>query len=75
MKTINNVLDRFLLSWKFMVWMIVLLFILFPVARKKFNGNLLEIWYSIRWDMLLLGLPLLGISLYALLKNKWKNKI
>lgn len=32
MKTINNVLDRFLLSWKFMVWMIVLLFILFPVA-------------------------------------------
>ena len=38
-------------------------------------GNLLEIWYSIRWDMLLLGLPLLGISLYALLKNKWKNKI
>ena len=75
MKTINNVLDRFLLSWKFMVWMIVLLFILFPVAIKEVNGNLLEIWYSIRWDMLLLGLPLLGISLYALLKNKWKNKI
>ena len=35
MKTINNVLDRFLLSWKFMVWMIVLLFILFPVAIKE----------------------------------------
>ena len=33
--TINNVLDRFLLSWKFMVWMIVLLFILFPVAIKE----------------------------------------
>ncbi len=30
---------------------------------------------SIRWDMLLLGLPLLGILFYALLKNKWKNKI
>ena len=29
MKTINNVLDRFLLSWKF------LLFILFPVAIKE----------------------------------------
>ena len=35
MKTINNVLDRFLLSWKFMVWMIVLQFILFPVATKE----------------------------------------
>lgn len=75
MKTINNVLDRFLLSWKFMVWMIVLLFILFPVAIKEVQWESVGNMVFIRWDMLLLGLPLLGISLYALLKNKWKNKI
>ena len=31
----NQILPTFLLSWKFMVWMIVLLFILFPVAIKE----------------------------------------
>ena len=35
MKTINNVLDRFLHSIKFIVCMIVLLFMLYPFAIKE----------------------------------------
>ncbi len=37
MKSINNTLDDFLLSWKFIVLMLVLQFIIFPIATKGFQ--------------------------------------
>ncbi len=40
MKTINNVLDRFLLSWKFMVWMIVLQSVAIKEVQWESVGNM-----------------------------------
>lgn len=37
MKTTNNVLDRFLLSWKFIVLIIVMQFVLPPIATRGFQ--------------------------------------
>ena len=81
MKTIYNALDRFLLSWKFIVWMIVLQFILFPVATKGFQwesvGNLvfytlehafIQNMYPYAWIFQILAIVML--SLLAFRKDR-----
>lgn len=46
MKTKNDALDKFLLSWKFIVWIIILQFVLPPLATRGFKwedgGNIIN---------------------------------